>query len=351
MLKTKLSEFHSGYRAYSVKALRKIPWHLNTNDFHFDTEIIIQFVFAGLRLLEVPIPTYYGEEICHVNGIAYAVNVLRAVTRAKAQELSLFYDRRFDCVGREHGNAQYQLKLNYTSPHKLVIEQVASGSTVLDLGCAGGYVSNLLREKYKCVVTGLDNYPLGANVTLDEFIVHDLNTGLPDLPYEKFKYILLLDVIEHLISPEDFVDSLRNAVKFCPDVTIIASTANVGFFITRIMLLLGQYNYGKRGILDMTHSRLFFFRSFRRLFEQAGFEVVEEKGIPGPYPLALGENRISRFLVSMNNALIRISKRLFSYQIYLTLKPLPSLEYLLTKAFESSKTKSKELGEVKISLP
>ena len=72
-----MSEFHSGYRVYSVAALRKIPFALNTNDFHFDTEIIIQFDLAGLRIRELPIPTYYGDEICHVNGLKYAADVSR----------------------------------------------------------------------------------------------------------------------------------------------------------------------------------------------------------------------------------------------------------------------------------
>ena len=69
MLGTELSEFHSGYRLYSTKALAQIPFERNTNDFHFDTEIIIQLVLKNLRIAELPIPTYYGDEICHVNGI------------------------------------------------------------------------------------------------------------------------------------------------------------------------------------------------------------------------------------------------------------------------------------------
>src|SRR2546422_6571626 len=48
---------------------------LNTDDFHFDTEIIIQLLNAGARIVELPIPTYYGDEICRVNGIRYAKNV------------------------------------------------------------------------------------------------------------------------------------------------------------------------------------------------------------------------------------------------------------------------------------
>jgi glycosyltransferase involved in cell wall biosynthesis len=64
MLCTNLSEFHSGYRLYSTAALAQIPFEKNTNDFHFDTEIIIQLVLKKLRIVELPIPTFYGDEIC-----------------------------------------------------------------------------------------------------------------------------------------------------------------------------------------------------------------------------------------------------------------------------------------------
>jgi glycosyltransferase involved in cell wall biosynthesis len=77
LLGTQLSEFHSGYRAYSVHALRTIPFQSLTTNWHFDTQIILEFLKQGHRIAEVPIPTYYGDEICHVNGVPYAVNCLR----------------------------------------------------------------------------------------------------------------------------------------------------------------------------------------------------------------------------------------------------------------------------------
>src|SRR6266404_2211088 len=83
MLKTALSEFHSGYRLYSTAALAQIPFEKNTNDFHFDTEIIVQLVMKKLRIAELPIPTYYGDEICHVNGLRYAWNVVRSTIKAR----------------------------------------------------------------------------------------------------------------------------------------------------------------------------------------------------------------------------------------------------------------------------
>ena len=78
LLHSNLSEFHSGYRLYSVEALKKVPFGRNTNDFHFDTEIIIQLLRARLRIRELPIPTYYGDEICHVNGMKYAWDVVKS---------------------------------------------------------------------------------------------------------------------------------------------------------------------------------------------------------------------------------------------------------------------------------
>jgi len=74
---TRLTEFHSGYRAYSVPALRNIPLGRLTWNWHFDTQIILEFLKAGYRIREVPIPTYYGDEICYVNGIPYALNCIR----------------------------------------------------------------------------------------------------------------------------------------------------------------------------------------------------------------------------------------------------------------------------------
>ena len=71
------SEFHSGYRAYSVKALAHVPLERLTWNWHFDTQVILEFLKRGYRIREVPIPTYYGDEICHVNGIPYAINCIR----------------------------------------------------------------------------------------------------------------------------------------------------------------------------------------------------------------------------------------------------------------------------------
>ncbi len=79
LLGTNLSEFHSGYRVYSGEALRKINFENCSNDYHFDTDIIIELVDKNLPIGEVTIPTHYGKEsksISFVHSIFYGVNVL-----------------------------------------------------------------------------------------------------------------------------------------------------------------------------------------------------------------------------------------------------------------------------------
>jgi glycosyltransferase involved in cell wall biosynthesis len=76
LLGTKLSEFHSGYRVYSVEALKKIPFQRFSSDYHFDTEIIIALADRKQRIVEMPIPTHYGDEENYVNIWKYGLDVL-----------------------------------------------------------------------------------------------------------------------------------------------------------------------------------------------------------------------------------------------------------------------------------
>jgi glycosyltransferase involved in cell wall biosynthesis len=336
LLKTRFSEFHSGYRIYSVNALASLPFDKNTNEFHFDTEIIIQLLRAGLRIKELPIPTYYGDEICRVNGMKYALDVVRTTLLSRAQDLGILYERKYD-LGRP--GQQYLPKWGFESPHELALRRVPAGSKVADIGCASGYVSRALFQK-GCEVTGVDQFRPPADSGISNFIQADLNSGEAPVDAGAFDYVLLLDVVEHLRSPEVFVEALRNSRRQNRDVRVIVSTGNVAFIITRFMLFLGYFHYGARGILDLTHTRLFTFATVRDLFEQANYRVEEMRGIPAPIPLALGDTALARLLVGVNRFLIKISRSLFSYQIFLVARPLPSLDALLEGAISTSESVS-----------
>jgi glycosyltransferase involved in cell wall biosynthesis len=71
-----LTEWHSGYRAYSVAALRKVNFLKNSNYFDFDSQIILQMIGARQRIVEIEIPTFYGDEISRVNGVKYGIKIL-----------------------------------------------------------------------------------------------------------------------------------------------------------------------------------------------------------------------------------------------------------------------------------
>jgi glycosyltransferase involved in cell wall biosynthesis len=89
MLGTELSEFHSGYRAYNVHALADLDLSATSDDFNFDTQIIIALHAKGKRIVEIPIPTFYGEEISHVNGLKYAGQVVTDVAVYRLARMGL----------------------------------------------------------------------------------------------------------------------------------------------------------------------------------------------------------------------------------------------------------------------
>ena len=343
LLRARLSEWHSGYRLYSTAALRRIPFQLNSNVFHFDTEIILQLLISGQRIQELAIPTYYGEEISHVNGIVYAKDALLACLKARAQEWSVFYDRKFDCLPLEKRDSPYTAKFDFESTHTLARDRIAPNARVLDIGCAGGYLSEALRAR-GCHTTGIDAVPLGQHRALDAFYLHDLNRRPFPLDLEHFDYAIMLDVIEHLASPENFVDDFLAAASGNRGLQLVVSTGNVAFIIVRVMLLFGQFNYGKRGILDLTHTRLFTFATFRRLFEQSGFEVLEMRGVPAPFPLAVGNGVLGKVLMGLNKVLIAVSRSLFAYQIFAVVRPKPTLASLLDRAERESDVRAAGLA-------
>ena len=98
LLTSKLSEFHSGYRAYKVSYLKKIHFELNSNDYNFDTQIIIQLILSKMKIVEIPIPTFYGDEISYVNGLKYAIQIVFESLKAKLHKINIINEKKFNQV-------------------------------------------------------------------------------------------------------------------------------------------------------------------------------------------------------------------------------------------------------------
>jgi glycosyltransferase involved in cell wall biosynthesis len=98
MLGSKLSEFHTGFRAYSREALLAIPLLANSDDFVFDNQVIAQAVAAGLRLGEISCPTSYHDDASSISlrrSIVYGLGVLRTSLQFRAWRWGLAHPRIF----------------------------------------------------------------------------------------------------------------------------------------------------------------------------------------------------------------------------------------------------------------
>jgi glycosyltransferase involved in cell wall biosynthesis len=342
VLRSNLTEFHTGYKAYTVDVLRRIPFELNSNVFHFDTEIIIQFLRVRARIREIPIPTHYGDEICRVNGLRYARDVVNASTVALLQDYGLVYRRNFDVESIQPDNKHYLPKLDFLSTHSAAIAEVPPESTVMDIGCGPGHLCAALHAK-RCRVIGVDQFAPANPSNFDEFHATNLDVAPFRRTLNDVQVVLLLDIIEHLVSPEKLCAELRRHAQANPDLKIVISTGNIGFCVTRLMLLFGQFNYNKRGILDLTHTRLFTFASLRRLLKETGFVIEKEIGIPAPIPLVV-KNPFWRNLLMRTQALaIKVSRGLFAYQMFMVVRPLPTLDQLLADTHRHTAEKSSAL--------
>lgn len=314
-----LSEWHSGYRAYRVDALRDIPFEANSDGFDFDTEIILQLHEAKKVIFEVPIPTYYGNEICHVNGMGYAKDVAADVIRYRVHKMG------FGSGEMAFAEQGYDLKLNEVSSHRKLLTWLGEGppKRILDLGCSDGRLGELLRMEGHTVI-GVDSEKLdGVGHRLDGFVEADLNKGLPAEVGGDFDVVVGADVFEHLVDPGALLSQLRGVLT--PRGIVMASVPNIAHWYPRLRVLLGRFDYERRGIFDAGHLRFFTRSSFERMAKGSGMRVrrrssvglpVEVAGRGGPSP-----SRVMSLVGTADRLGLALSPTLFSYQLLFELEP------------------------------
>ena len=311
-----LTEWHSGYRAYRVDALRSLPFQRNSDGFNFDTQIIIQLLDHGKRIVEVPIPTYYGDEVCYVDGLRYAKDVSKDVVRYRLGKMG------FSTGDLGSVSDEYELKDSETSSHGTILSLLSDlpPSKVLDLGCSSG----LLAERIRATghrVTGVDRVALpGTLDRVDEFAVGDLEDGIPVEVGSGFDVVIAADVLEHLREPEKLLADIRNVLR--PEGRLIVSVPNFGHWYPRTRTLAGAFDYDQRGILDRTHYRFFTRKSLDRVVRNAGFEVRRRREVGLPFEVLSGENKslFARVLRALDRFLVSLRPTLFAYQFVLHLE-------------------------------
>jgi glycosyltransferase involved in cell wall biosynthesis len=93
-----LGEFHSGMRAYRREVLETIPFELNSNDFVFDTEFLVQATHFGFKIGDMPVPVRYFDEASSINfsrSVTYGLQTLRAVAQFWTERLGLTHSPLF----------------------------------------------------------------------------------------------------------------------------------------------------------------------------------------------------------------------------------------------------------------
>jgi glycosyltransferase involved in cell wall biosynthesis len=100
VLGLKLSEYHTGYRAYSRRVLEEVPFLLNSDRFVFDQEMLVQAVHLGFRIKEVSVPTRYFPEASSASFVAstvYGLSILFLLGRYLLHRMSLLDLKQFQC--------------------------------------------------------------------------------------------------------------------------------------------------------------------------------------------------------------------------------------------------------------
>jgi glycosyltransferase involved in cell wall biosynthesis len=104
LLGAKLSEYHSGYRAFSREVLASLPLLENSDDFVFDNQMLSQCIFFGFRIGEVSCPTKYFDEASSINfrrSVTYGLGVVTTSLKYRLQKMGMAHFRMFSARGRK----------------------------------------------------------------------------------------------------------------------------------------------------------------------------------------------------------------------------------------------------------
>jgi len=111
-LGVKLSEYHTGFRAFSRELLQSLPLLENSDDFVFDNQMIAQAVMFGFRIGEISCPTRYFEEASSINfkrSVEYGLGVLSTTAAFVAHKMGLIHSAKFDSTGRKVTHKYYSM--------------------------------------------------------------------------------------------------------------------------------------------------------------------------------------------------------------------------------------------------
>lgn len=168
---------------------------------------------------------------------------------------------------------------------------------ILEIGCGNGSFGNLVKKNLDCTYWGIEpdsRFVEVASRNLDVFKNALFDVEI-DLPKKLFDCIVLNDVLEHMLYPED-------TLKLCSSFlnnrgVIVSSIPNIRFapYLYRLFYL-GEFEYADAGIMDKTHLRFFTKSSIQNLYTRCGYELQKHVGINAALPKKF---RVPFFLLNL----------------------------------------------------
>ena len=251
-----LSEWHSGYRTrFSVAALAHVPFEANSDGFDFDTEVLLQLVSAGDRIVGGdPDLLRRRDLLCRRAALRPRRGVRRRALPPRPHQL------RYAAAGHRAAGVRVEARLGSSRAQLLEILLARSPGRVLDLGCGSAGSAPSSRPGHH--VVGVDVHETDAKERLDHFVVADLEQGIPLAVHERGPYdtVVAADVLERVRDPGRLLVRLRPLLT--DGAVVLASVPNIGHWYP-LRVVSGRFDYDARGILDRDHVRFFYVTQLR----------------------------------------------------------------------------------------
>jgi len=217
---------------------------------------------------------------------------------------------------RYHDNARVEIASFVSEPPGLV----------LDVGCGAGATGRVLKQKFPGTrVIGIESNlqaAASARAVLDEVIDEPIETArVPDRIHDQgIDLVLLLDVLEHLYDPWHCLVKVRSWLRV--GTRVLASVPNVRNLVTLDGLAAGRWEYSSNGVLDITHLRFFTKTSLRELFEQTGYDVLDQVPILRP-------ESVDRYILARRPGRLTTRNLSISYRDREDLEDLYAFQYVV----------------------
>ena len=163
------------------------------------------------------------------------------------------------------------------NPLNVISDIIPDSSSVLDIGAGNGLLALLFKEKKKSIIIdGVERDEYAADLARSLyrfFYTGNIEDYIFQLCNNRYDYIILADVIEHLENPVLFLNQLAALLQ--ENTKIIISAPNIAFGSVRFSLLDGSFNYTDSGLLEKTHLRFFTLKTLQDLFSYASLNIIK----------------------------------------------------------------------------